>query len=195
MWRKLVLVFGLAGCAANPYDRNNYQNVSNYSIKVNSYTAKGIAVDTSGQQISLLDMDARTDNVEACLSKLYPNGMLPSNVVSKGSCLYHSFNTHIERQYIQVKIADDWFLTPLACSIPGYGQQEVLKGAPADQKLCEAKGLVVTQQCQCYYRDVVQDQSDIVTTPNLHMFDEALIKIVTSCGFTWIPGLQECYSP
>jgi hypothetical protein len=195
-WRKVMsryLLLMLIGCGNyNPYAHDLYQNVSNYPINYTQHTTKGIAVDDEFQ-LDLTDIDKRTDDVEACLSHLFPNGVIPNDVVVNGQCISNHFDTTIHREYIGVKLAPDWSWTPDACDTIGWGKQQVFGCGTAPDNLCQEKGLVVSAECPCCWRGAIQDNSVIITTPDLHLFDNDLIRLVSGCSSIWNNELSNCY--
>ncbi len=170
----------LAGCGAC-YD-GQYDNVTSYPVHATSHTPKGIAVDG---ELDLAEIDRRTDAVEACLRARFPDGRLPPELLGPGHCLYDTVELTVPRGCLTVKLAPDWHMS---CT----GNQQVFP-CGVDPSLCVAKGLTPTEACPCECRSAIQDQSTIVVTPNLHLYDGDLIRLQTSCNFIWIPGLVECY--
>ncbi len=182
----------LSGCSANPYAIDSYLNVTSYSINYTQHTPKGLGVDGD---LDLADIDRRTDEVEACLANLYPDGRIPEKVMRDSSCILSHFDPHIMREYIGVKLASDWHWTPDSCNTAGYGPQQVFACGDAPTPLCEEKGLTISTECPCCWRGAIQDNSTIITTPNLHLFDESLIRVITGCNLIWNSQLATCYSP
>lgn len=168
---------------------NHYSNYSNYTVSVEGETPAGIAYDSTGHALDAAEVDRRVDAVEACLTKLYPDGVLPESVRQAGSCLWAKlrFGTTVKRQCLTVKIAPDWHWS---CD----GKQQVFS-CNAPEAGCLAKGRVPTPECPCCWRGLVQDETTLVTTPDLHLLTADLIRVVTSCNNIWVPGLQECYVP
>jgi hypothetical protein len=193
--RWLILLVVACGCNTyNPYEIDSYSNVTHYSINYTAHTDKGIGLDGA---LDAADIDRRTDEVEACLLNLYPDGKLATDTLLAGSCIVQQFDPHIQRQYIGVKVAPDWFR---ACYDEHWQYVGVWKGeqvfpGDTDPKLCEAKGFVVTPECPCAYRAIIQDDATIITAPNLHLYKSELIRLVTGCNNIWTTNLAQCYSP
>jgi hypothetical protein len=195
---KYLFIIFLTACGSNPYARNNYANINGYyqQIDANTKTPEGLAVDTSGFSVDLSAIDAKTDAVVSCLNNLYPGGNLPADVVAISNCTYENFDTTIHREWIKVKIATDWHYTPNGCPTLNEPAQQLFACGLAPGQLCEDKGLPPpTDMCPCCWRGIVQDQSNIITTPNLHLYDETLIRIITSCNVIWSTSLSSCYQP
>lgn len=184
-----VVIF-VFGCGTNPYDRNVDQNVVSYAVNYDAHTPEGIPVDTSGQQVSMQEIDTRIDNVITCLTQKYPKG-LPSDVMEKSSCLYS--NILIDRTQLGVKVAPDWHETPAQCDTIGWGTMQAFP-CSVDPQLCRDKGLTPSDECPCECRSAVLNNSIVVTTPNLHLFDDSLIRILTSCNNIWTTDLAECFT-
>lgn len=169
-------------CTPNPYQTNNFTNVTNYTVQYSAVTPKGTQVDGN---LDLAEIDRRIDQVEQCLQHIT---VLPI----QAHCLATNFDHQIHRNFLGVKLAPDWHWTDNACD---GNPQQVFACGKAPAALCEAKGLTVSEACPCCWRGVVQDNSVIVTTPNMHLFDETLIRIVTGCNYIWDNELVGCYTP
>ena len=193
----LTPILLVLACSSPPpcYD-NHYANVTTYSIQPNTKTPSGIQVDTSGFYIDLDAIDIKVLNVENCLKAKYPNGVLPPDVVTNGQCIRNTFDTTIHRDCMKVKVASDWHV---GCS----GEQVFPCNIPI--KYCEDKGIVIDPHCKqgqapspdcpcpCECRDAIEQNDTVVTTPDLLLFDQSLIRLVSGCNWIWTPGLQECY--
>lgn len=184
---KLVIILLLAGCGAPCLD-NAYADVTSYAVSPSRRTPEGVAVDGD---LDLADIDAHTDRVEACLRKLYPDGRLPADVVQAGQCLTDRFEPTVPRDCLVVKLAPDWHLS---CVIDGQ-QEQVFPCPDIDPDVCRSKGIEPTDTCPCECRGAIQDQHVVVTTPDLHLYDHDLIRLVTGCNFIWSTSLKECYEP
>jgi len=194
--RVILGILGLIGLgcqAGNFYSNDNYQSVTNYPVHYTQDTLKGLRVD-GDRQLDLAEIDRRTDEVEACLARLFPDGVLPDEVVKDGQCLFPSFDTRIHRDSLGVKLAPDWHWTPDDCDNGSWGKQQVFACGQAPTALCAAKGLVVTEACPCCWRGAVQGNSVIVTTPSLELYKETLIRLTTGCNFIWSNPLSSCYT-
>jgi len=195
---RFVLALFLIGCGYCPYEADNYSNPTNYSIDPTLRTPNGIKVDSSNQIVDLNDIDRRTDEVEACLGKMFPDGVLPADIVSKSTCLYNHFDTHVHRDCLQVKIPPDWYKGCIDenwqyCSnVPGCGEE--VFPCKVDPALCEAKGFTPTPECPCACRAMIQDNNTIVTAPNMHLYKSELIRLITSCNNIWTSQLDQCWS-
>ncbi len=190
--RYLILAL-MAGCGSNPYAADNYLNVTNYEVNYTQYTPKGVGVDGD---LNLTDIDRRTDEVEACLQELFPDGTIPADIVKDSSCISAHFDLHIQRAYVGVKLAPDWYA---GCynerrEYVGKGNGEQVFPGKVDNTLCEAKGIKVTAECPCAYRAIIQDNTTIITAPNMHVYKAELIRLVTGCNNIWTSKLASCYS-
>jgi hypothetical protein len=184
----LMLTFAAAvyaGCNAVGYV-GQFANVTTYGVSPSDRTPEGVVVDASGFKVDLAAIDSHIDKVEQCLRDKYPDGSLPADVVKNGHCLSDKFDPVIQRSFLTVKVAPDWH--------NGCLNEQVFP-CGVDPKYCEAKGITPTPECPCECRGAVQDNDTIVTTPDLHLFDNDLIRVVTTCNYIWIAGLQECFAP
>lgn len=205
-----MIVSGLLGfaavaicaCAASCedvgcYEDDRYANVTHYVTEPNLLTQEGISVRYDGDQTThsryarsfsdvLAEVDQRTDRVEQCLRRLYPDGKLPVPVIAEGHCIRSYFEPEVKRECMSVLIAPD---SHYGCS----GEQ--LFPCSVNPQLCIDKGLTITPECPCECRSTIQDNKTIVTTPDMHLYDAELIRLVTGCNMVWIEGLQECWNP
>lgn len=94
----------------------------------------------------------------------------------------------IDRSAFYVKVPAGWGL-----SCDGTDEVLPLLAPPAG---CRAKGLEPDDACPCRWRALVQCPNVIVTTPNLHLFKDALVRWTVGCTNPWIdPALATCASP
>jgi hypothetical protein len=191
MGRIALAVLALSSCSNNPYARDLYEDVTSYRVHATARTPKGVAV---AGALDLVEVDRRLDAVEACLARTFPGGVLDQATRSDGHCLYPSFETRIARSAITVLEAPDWRWTAPECVPAGWDAQQQFGAAPAP--LCAAKGIVATPACPCQWRGAIQGDSDLVTTPNMHLLAGDLIRLVTSCNNPWnSQQLAGCYIP
>ncbi|MCK5018894.1 MAG: hypothetical protein KAS32_17665 [Candidatus Peribacteraceae bacterium] len=116
--------------------------------------------------------------------KVYPNGnkIDLNNIDLKVSELEECLKLSIHRDWFSVYIPSDWYVSE--CS----GQQ--LIPSLVDYKLCEAKGLIIEEECRglrypteecpcpCNIRSGIQNNNVIITTPNLELFKMPLARMV-----------------
>lgn len=187
-----VLLLLLAGCdVGGACLDNHYQNVTTYPVHAQTHTPEGIAVDGD---LDFAELDARTDRVEACLRSKFPDGRLPPDVVAKAQCLSSTFVPVVPRSCITVKVAPDWHMSCVVNQAFDAPQEQVFS-CTIDPTVCMAKGITPTDACPCECRGAIQDQDTIVTTPNMHLYANDLIRLVTGCNVIWATNLGECYEP
>ena len=199
-----ILVFTLfpfadqsIGCATCSEEQWGYPYhfFSEYTVSNIKYTPEGIAYDDIG--VSNFDgalIDKLTDYTEACLHAQFPNGTIPPAVAQAGECVRNSFSLPIDRKSFVVKVAADCVLD---CSTQngGYGINEVL---PRPLDVSECKGSEATAQCPCRFRAGVEcaNVPMIVSCPALYLYQDALLRLLTSCINNWSPPeLSACASP
>ena len=166
-----------------------YQDQTDYEVNPEFVTPGGIAVDPTGQDVSLTLVDELTDKVENCLIEEFGDPqLLPPEVVEKGRCRGETFALPISRECLTVKVPDDWVLS---CD-----KTQQLLPAPAPDQLCRDKGLHPTPECPCRWRAGIQDHQTIVVTPSFYLYNDPLIRIVTGCNNPWgHPALARCATP
>jgi hypothetical protein len=153
-----------------------------YSVEPNQTTPSGVLIDASGQYIDLNEIDRKISETENCLARNFPNGDL-SGV--EGWCSVLKFEPFIDRHCITVKIPSNW-----SWSCDG---KEQLLADDAPQEGCGAKGFKEDPDCPCKWRAGIQDGGIIITTPNLRLFKDPLVKMITSCEYIYEdPKLAEC---
>ncbi len=160
-----------------------------YDVSPSMTTPKGIKVDPSGQHINPARIDRLTDETERCLIETFGNPpKLPPDVVRDGKCQGDTFALPPRRQCITVKVPNDWHLN---CD---KTEQVLPQDAPVGG--CEEKGEHPSEVCHCHYRAGLQNDQTIVTTPNMLVYKDPLIRIITGCGDPWhSPPLAKCATP
>jgi len=177
---KVLLIFlFFVGCSAQECKIYYYQDQFNYKVNPALLTPSGIQVDPTNQTVSLTEIDKQTQEVEDCLSQLF-DGKLDEETIKESDCLENSFILPIQRECISVKIPDDWFWNR-------DNTQQLLPSLAPDE-LCRDKGL----EPPCYWRAGIQDQLTIVVTPDLFLYKDPLIRIVTGCNNPWKGRLLKC---
>jgi hypothetical protein len=136
--------------------------------------------------VSLFEIDRLTNEVESCLAEEFGNPpVIPDDVINQSYCLYNTFDIPFPRECITVKVVDDW-----VWSCDGT-QQLIPQEAP--QELCDAKGLSYDPNCPCRWRAGIQDNHIIVVTPDLFLYKDPLIRLMTSCNNPWAhPKISKC---
>lgn len=171
-----------------PYECKSYNYHSQFDYNVNAakITDDSIQVDTSGNIIDLSEIDRLTNETELCLIEEFGNPpVIPEEVVKQSDCLFDTFDIPFARECITVKIPNDWIWS---CD----GTQQLLP-YKAPQKLCDEKGLYYNQDCPCKWRGGIQNNHIIVTTPNMIVYKDPLIRMMTSCNNPWAhPKLSRC---
>jgi len=181
-----------SSCLSEPECRlYPFKELSHYNVNPSKTTPNGIPVDPTKQTVDLELIDSLTDEVVQCLSETFPDGILPEDVRQQAMCDYESFDVSLVNSCIRIKIPDDWFYS---CS-----NQQVLN-VDADPINCEQKGITVTPECGCHWRQTIQqidtEDYDIVVTPNLYIYKDALVRALTSCGNPWNnSSLAKCATP
>lgn len=189
----LALALALAGCVPPPVAGEcvsyAYESQFTYEVTPSFTTDGGIAVDPTGQPVDGDAIDRRTAEVEACLAAEFGSpARIPDDVRAAADCLDDSFALPLARACLVVKVPDDW---GISCD----GAQQVLP-ARAPGALCLAKGLAPTEACPCRWRAGIQDEHVLVTTPDLHLFKDPLVRLATGCNNPWAHAkLARCAMP
>lgn len=92
--------------------------------------------------------------------------------------LEECLSTDIRRECLTIKIAPDWYTSP--CS----GEQ--LFPCRISEVVCLDKGVVPTKLCPCNCRAVIQDETTIITTPNLLLLKAELARMITGVNNPWV---------
>lgn len=178
--RLLVLMLASCGCGSEECNLpDQYDWGFDYSFLQDRTTQNGIAVDTSGQSVNLDDIDWKIYEAKRCLSTAFPDDLLDAKWCPP------TFNVSIDEGCIKVKVPDNW-----SWSCDG---QEQLLADDAPQEACDKKGFVADKECPCKWRGGVQVDGVIITTPNLRMFKESAVKLITGCWYLYDDSrLAEC---
>lgn len=186
----LILLFS-EGCAdSDKCHNNNYQNITDYEITINSLTPNGINVDDSGFFVDLNELDRQVDEMEICVQNAFADG-IDLETAQAQDCRMEGWNYRtdffgisVKRECLIVKIALDWYTS--RCS----GQQVF----PCDinPQVCIDKGLEITNECPCQCRSMIQDENIIITTPDLYLFRGELARMMTGCNNPWFGAVSAC---
>ena len=166
-WYVLLI---LCSCNTDPCYYRMYDWGFNYETNPNHTTKYGIKVDTSGQNVNplIFDMvDQMAQEVEQCLDP-------------KFTCKRDDTPPKICKGCLIVKIPNDWSFSNKD------SRQQVLSDRAPDEA-CK------NSDPPCYWRAGLQDGYIIITTPNLFLFKDPLIKHMTRCDDVWYtPELSKC---
>jgi|SRR5581483_1631016 len=162
-----------------------------YDVNPTMVTPEGTPFDPSGQNISGELIDRLTNEVQACLAKNFPDGVIPDGFAQVSYCEKGThINLPIDKKSFVVKIAGDWVLN---CD----GTQQVLpKPVESGNVGCWNKGELPTAQCPCRWRAGIACPNKLITCPNFYLYKDVLIRFSTGCAEPWqIPQFAECASP
>jgi hypothetical protein len=184
----VALVALIAACTPTKLplrDFSYYYPQNLYVIAPTQTTPKGVRVDAGGP-INLARIDRLFDEVEACLSKTYPGGVLPDEMKSAtgASCNVTKFPLPIDRTKIIVKIARDWT----------WNNTKTDQLLPIDthDNGCVVKG----QTPPCYWRGIVVDPLQLVVPPAMIILKDVLIRVSTGCLNPWATqAMAVCATP
>jgi len=151
---KWVLPFLLISCSSQ-----HFQNVTDYHIGGDYiFSRRGIKIYPNGNNINYNLIDKKVNEVEECL------------------------HMSIDRDSFSVYIPDDWYIS--SCS----GEQLIPSRVNPD--LCRVKGIEIEEECEwvkypnkkcpcpCNIRAGIQDDTVIITTPNLKLFKMPLVRML-----------------
>lgn len=165
-----------------------------YSVVPAGHTAEGISVDPSGQAVDYDDIDLQTDQVEACLRATFGDPpRIPSEQARLSQCDNPTFPLPLRRQDLVVKTPADWLTAPCP-DVNGIYEQTL--PTPAPEVLCQQK--VVTGQeppCpqgHCVWRAGIEENRYIIVTPDLYLYKDPLIRLVTGCNNPWAGAISSC---
>ena len=167
---------------------NHYDWGFDYDVYPSRTTDNGILLDDSGQSLDqdVLNMiDIMTEEVIDCLDNEFPNGDL-TDIKDSGYCPNTLFDSCPDKSCLHVKIPSDWEWS---------NDQQLLQDLAPDDA-CVAKGLTADSDNPCKWRGGLQDGYAIITTPNLIIYKDPLIKFITGCDSVWYePRLAKCAHP
>lgn len=98
--------------------------------------------------------------------------------------LENCLNQSIRRECFRILVAPDWYISK--CS----GQELFPCRMPI--KVCEDKDIIITEECPCNCRAIIQDENIIIVTPNLYLLRAELARMVTGINNPWIPPIGSC---
>lgn len=136
--------------------------------EVNAVEYKGLAVDVPDG----FDADRIVEIVDAVDTCLAEIGELPSDEAEVAWCDGHAYTyAPIQRGCFETKVESDWHWSR-------DGRYQMLWDK-ADRWYCRQKGLDVEREC--YWRTAIQHGYQIITTPDLQLYADALVLLVTRC--------------
>jgi len=90
----------------------------------------------------------------------------------------------IRRECLTVKVAPDWYISP--CS------DQQLFPCDINPQVCEDKGVILTEECPCNCRAMIQNETTIIVTPNLYIYRGELARMITGINNPWAEGFSHC---
>jgi len=174
-YRCLALISAISLQACAPCSRGDWGytiagGTKEYAVQETRVTPRGVHVDDALNQTPDESIDLLTDHVEQCLPQT------------------------IDRSSFVLKIPDNWHW---ACENSDVvrGKQQLLD-SEAPEYGCTAKGIEPQADCPCRWRALIQCPNVIVATPNLYLYQDALIRWVTGSVNPWADEhLAQCASP
>lgn len=168
-WVLLLIPF-LISCDSNT---NHFLNITDYNIGGEYIISPGgIKIYPNSNNVDGNLIDKKVDELENCLQ------------------------VSIDRKSFSVYIPDDWYVS--SCS----GEQ--LIPSLVDPKLCEDKGIEIEEECKwvkypteecpcpCNIRSGIQDDTVVITTPNLKLFKMPLTRIIIYPEYAFVEKYEEC---
>lgn len=149
-----------------------------YEFNYDIITAQGIKVDTGGQDVDFDLLDKMTNEVQKCLLKTFGrNGKIPTRIQKEAYCSEIEFDPKIKKECLNIKIPTNWIW-----SNTQYNMQLLNDNAPFEG--CARKGQK-KEDGPCKWRAGISDSNIIVVTPNLYLYKDPLVKLITSCMGPW----------
>lgn len=189
----ILIILFLAGCSdGKRCNNNNYQNITQYEIAVNSVTPGGVNVDDSGFFVDLEELDRQINEMEICVQNALSGGIDMATAETQ-DCRIDGWDYRtdfvdisVRRECLTVKISPDWRVS--TCS------EEYMEVFPCEinPQVCIDKGLEITDECPCMCRSTIQDENVVVTTPNLYLFRGELARQMTGCNNPWFGAVSAC---
>jgi len=187
---RLLMIFPMILCAcqhifpSSPvcYRDRGYATITRYRVVPNVTSKSGIKVDDNNSGFPVEEIERDVGELEECLA------------------------TKIKRNCIEVKIADDWVVSPCTgrqyfpCGIsPEVCKKKIKSGAlkMISTSPCQADRVMGTlfkvvsghrepcTECICGCAATIQRNRVIVTTPDLYLFKAELARLVTNINDVW----------
>ena len=178
-WALLLFLSCSQPCYQNDWARN-YTDVQPTGAW--RRTPAGLLVDDPRQELDLERLDRATAATLACLNRIWP-----IMTAAERQQAYCTGVPALEiRTCLRVQVPS-WHVSTctgaeiFSCSVPATS--------------CEAKGQTPTPACPCSCRAIIQDQSVILTAPNLELYPAQLSQLLTGCDQIWSTPLSACGSP
>ena len=177
----------LAGCAPELCYRpwHHVEMVSGYDVEPNFRVSEkfGFVIDDRKHEIDDGVLDQTVENTLRCIEGL---GRLTEEERRAAWCTGEVVPEI--RSCLVIKAAPEW---RYSCD----GRTQVFSCNAPDAS-CRAKGLEPTAACPCSCRAAVQDNSILITAPNLELVPWRLTEMLTGCDqLQNVPRLAACGSP
>jgi hypothetical protein len=180
-WKRLAVLMAFLptlSCVQETCYQSNYPNYSNFTISKNLESYGGILFDDPKHELdysAVIDFNTRVLECIKSLPELSPAEL------SEGAC-YGKMDPVI-RSCLVVKVPE-WHNS--TCS------NEQLFQCDVGNQPCYNKGLTPTAECPCLCRAMIQDNTVLLTTPNLRLYPAYLTSMLTGCMYPWTVNLAKC---
>lgn len=179
-----LLALLLAGCTNQCYPEADYWNWTSYTTVITHDTPGGIHLDDPQHQLDPARVDRAVKNVVACLAQFK---VQPMSTAELNAAECYGRPTLEIRACLVVKVPD-WHPS---CRDP---KEEVFL-CDVPNASCTEKGLTPTVECPCSCRAMIQDNTTLLTTPNMRLFPAYLTTLLTGCNRPWNNRIASCSSP
>ena len=184
--RAIIILTILQGCTIIDCPANLYANITAFDINFDAITQSGIKIDTNNNMVDLGKLDERIDLIESCILKKSVT-ILPS-----WQCIRES-QQPLNRDCLGIKIVEPIYSKCSSWQFIGARDSTgQLVGIPAQNELCEEKGLLPTAECPCLWRTTIQNDWTIITPPAMYLWE--IGRVMTSCNNIWHSDFAECLS-
>lgn len=182
--KKLIAIALLNfGCVNRDcYPDLGYGNYTDFKVERPRLTEFGFYIDDPNDQLNMPEFIRVTRETLDCIKKLEPGWYAPGY---EGQC--YGKATFEIRACLVIKVAPDWHVSE--CT----GEEVFSCNVPFSS--CAEKGYSQDAGCPCSCRSIIQDNSDIIVTPNLKLYPAMLTTLMTGCYNPWVAPLAKCASP
>lgn len=170
----IAILIVTSACGNNCEYYPQYDWGFNYDFDPYLISPEGILVDPSGQTVDLVKIDRLTREAIDCIDAVF---YTLTRAEKKAALCPNTEYRKLSQSCVNLKIPNDW--------VWSCDRKEQLLKDVAPQEGCTAKGFDVDLGCPCRWRAGVQKNNIIISTPNLKLYKDPLVKIQTGCQNPW----------
>lgn len=175
-------MFLFLGCGDKHCYNNFYNDVAGYTFNPNLITQKGISIESSFL-VDLLDVDDRVQKITNCVANIT---LLKPIISHEEQIAWQCLSREMRLPPYDLSCIGVKIMKPVENNCSNW---QVLPVSAPDS-LCIEKGIIPTNECPCRWRSLIINDSIVITTPVVYLWDVA--RIITGCNNVWHSPYAAC---